>query len=915
VPPAATQTWNLDAAAAAATLDMLIAKAERLTKALNESAATLGGGAMQDPSVRGTMRELAATQGAIAGIRASVEQGGGVDKALVAGGVGAAVRAVGGVGRMDFAGAMNLLGGLDQPGIVSTPAGSFVQNVLSFAKDQQAQQVASFAKTAQFTQTLQLPIPGFAANTQGWQVNQNVFGPTMAMPAAAMPTQMYTTAQLQAAQVAGGGAGGAGGGAAGPAAIGAATTLGLARKAGMVMAGHAVAGAIGDWFNLDAQTIITGRPNLQQQGVSIGTTIGGIVGGIAGAYLMPGNPMFGAGLGLSVGAGLGGQIGGWWMAPEIQRESFARATGIMGAGMEALSPWGAPRTFLRPGTGLGSKLDRAVTFGRDPGLEAVSLSGAPAHAANLHEWAETHRNYMLKYGTAGDEQLTPTIEEIATTASGVFAALAAGGVNPMGLNPGGLREAGVRRIPGQPAIADQWIPGQTQQMMGWRLVPGRTGRTVEDSWTIESDLDRPQGQGGLLSGRLVDIGPLRYRGAVGYRRRQVGGTPDRWVPSPYYYTPPGRLIPGHPAIPDRFEDFVGGPIETNYQTYTRRIDQRYLRNAPEVMQEQGKLWAAQAETGDNIADILTRFGPTAAFHHAEISVEIGEKTPVSYEQLIGVRADVGAAGRRARLAQSMVRGGPAVVRDSFVAAQASVATLPGGKESEVYSELTLKRREAARGAFAESDALKYGIPGIQLAGAIERSEVLPFAPGNRFALEMAGMQMRGQQIQELIGRGRRLQSAGDLTVEDSVRMTQQIEELRTSQYRSLAVLSEGVENRLPALAAGTPAAFRRFNSINLAAFNLARVGSPIRSYGAASGEQQQAQDRFVEGFGMGGMPSWSKSEGLNSPDVNRQLERIATTLERIAAGKPGFDDPKRGNAGTPPMGGRTETGTNVGFNF
>ncbi len=101
----------------------------------------------------------------------------------------------------------------------------------------------------------------------------------------------------------------------------------------------------------------------------------------------------------------------------------------------------------------------------------------------------------------------------------------------------------------------------------------------------------------------------------------------------------------------------------------------------------------------------------------------------------------------------------------------------------------------------------------------------------------------------------------------------------TENARNVGMLSEGFENRLPALAAGRPSFFSRYNSAQGAAINLGRIGSPVRAYGAGSGAQGAMQDAFVRGLGgdfHGATSPYSRTGELNT--TNNILERILHAL-------------------------------------
>jgi len=113
-------------------------------------------------------------------------------------------------------------------------------------------------------------------------------------------------------------------------------------------------------------------------------------------------------------------------------------------------------------------------------------------------------------------------------------------------------------------------------------------------------------------------------------------------------------------------------------------------------------------------------------------------------------------------------------------------------------------------------------------------------------------------------------------------MVQQMEGLQTANAQGIANLSEGFENRLPAMSAGRSRFFGRFNSLDGAAMNLAGLGHPSRAFGAMNGRQLQNQDDFVKAFALPANASvgvGSTTSAMNNPQVVGLLERIARALE------------------------------------
>jgi hypothetical protein len=235
--------------------------------------------------------------------------------------------------------------------------------------------------------------------------------------------------------------------------------------------------------------------------------------------------------------------------------------------------------------------------------------------------------------------------------------------------------------------------------------------------------------------------------------------------------------------------------------------------------------------------------------------------------------------------------------------------LPEGGESEAYLTLRQQYRAALTQGFQEQDIEAYGIPMTRLEGRRAREQYLPYGPGRSFALALEAIARRREYQGTLSARYATLKSAGLLSETDELRMVQQNEEILTANARDIYLLTEGVLDRLPALSAGTPASFRRYNTLTLAAYNLWSVRHPARSAGAISGAQQSYQDAFVTSFGMGPMTPFTRTQALNQPGLDlvaRLLEQILTEIRRQ-----GGVNSRRGNVSggsQPPLSGAPSNG-------
>ena len=305
----------------------------------------------------------------------------------------------------------------------------------------------------------------------------------------------------------------------------------------------------------------------------------------------------------------------------------------------------------------------------------------------------------------------------------------------------------------------------------------------------------------------------------------------------------------------------------------------------QIAQEQGAILGATPETGNNIADIMTRFGPQAAARNVLMWAGAAAKTfegvrepkdlAVNLGTLIGSSVASREAQREARIGATLQRGSGAAVFNAIGREMEAYADLPGGRDSEAYTSAHARRREARMAAYAQQDIEAYGIPATRLSTQRGVLDALPYAPGYRFGVELQSIALNRRQAGVIQTRLQR----GDLTEQQQLQLEQELSGLRVASARSVAALTEGVADRLPALSAGRPTRFSRLDATQLAALNLGRMGHPGREFGAVNGAQLAAQDAFVnQMLGPGG-------ERMIAPmgrDLPVGTERVEALLERIA---------------------------------
>ena len=231
----------------------------------------------------------------------------------------------------------------------------------------------------------------------------------------------------------------------------------------------------------------------------------------------------------------------------------------------------------------------------------------------------------------------------------------------------------------------------------------------------------------------------------------------------------------------------------------------------------------------------------------------------------------------ARMAKAQARGSGAALVGVYRGELDALSRLPGGTDSPVYLETQAKLRAAERTAFDQQGIREFDLPRAHLQGALERLDLLPFNPTDRYRLEMQRLGLDAQQVGRLSNFLAQRRASGELSEREELEITERMEGLKTDEVRAVSTLSTGIEDRLPALSANRPAAFLRTDSFQLAALRLARQGSPNGAYGAINGAQLQMQNAWASSlptgdYGASGYPAARDGAGM---------ERLADAINRL----------------------------------
>lgn len=325
---------------------------------------------------------------------------------------------------------------------------------------------------------------------------------------------------------------------------------------------------------------------------------------------------------------------------------------------------------------------------------------------------------------------------------------------------------------------------------------------------------------------------------------------------------------------------------------TRILGAQYGSEAmPEIAKEQSGILGAATDTGQNPADILSRFGvmPTSRYYRMmgglSATTEPGMANAagaIPFEALFNANLGAATARRAGRLGAYAMRGSGEAVYGALGAEMGAYAGLPGGADSEAYAGAASRQRSAQMEMYGQQDIVNYGIPATKLGAQRGVLNALPYAPGYRFGVELQSIALSKQQIGTIQGR----LNKGNLTEEQELSLQQQLAGLQVSVAGSISALTEGLENRMPALSAGRPSRFSRMDSSSLAALQLGRMGHPGREFGATGGKQLAAQDAFVNDIlGPGGasmIGPMGRETPVGSSRVEALLERIAQILAQNA---------------------------------
>jgi hypothetical protein len=349
---------------------------------------------------------------------------------------------------------------------------------------------------------------------------------------------------------------------------------------------------------------------------------------------------------------------------------------------------------------------------------------------------------------------------------------------------------------------------------------------------------------------------------------------------------------------DKFaRDYQRPEPETLAEAVTRRIYTRYHddkaaaaveKNVAPIYAARGELGAfagGEGRTGGNVWDMLLRFGPEASAQYLQTIYDQPERVDPAFapEALKDLSALWQEGQRETQLATLQERGSGAATVQAVQRRISLLTAIPalGGTRSVAYGQAQKDLRDAQQVSFEQSlfpEEQKL----IPLQGALERAEVLPFSPSNIYATSLKAIQLQQAEVAKF---DERLKNGhmDEATYEQTQR---QREDLLTQIAREKAMLTTGLENLLPALSAGMPSGFSRYDSDSLAAL---RVGKYRFQYGATGGKQAEDQLRYSRDLGDTG--PYSRTQDINHPGA-----AVPTGHAAHGAHPAGVDAPAAGSS-------------------
>lgn len=312
-----------------------------------------------------------------------------------------------------------------------------------------------------------------------------------------------------------------------------------------------------------------------------------------------------------------------------------------------------------------------------------------------------------------------------------------------------------------------------------------------------------------------------------------------------------------------------------------RLAKQYGLATPEIARMAAPALAARNRYADNNADLLLNFGAEGYGAYQDV---IGGKQ-LSPRELTAV-ANIQRQQGRIEMASLQTRGAASATLQQVNTQLNEIARLPDGRSSLAFAQGSAQARELGFEAFQTEQIGRFALPMTELSGRMARANLMPFGSGNQLSMQFENIGLQRQRIGDLESFRRRRRASGQLSEQEELSLSQQIEESRNSIAGSIGMLGEGRENLLPGLTAGATRYSGRFTSTSLAALSLAGSGSPIRSYGAVNGRHLAQQDSLWQEMGGAGFErpssrSMALNNGRDSAEIVSAIKELTRTMERL----------------------------------
>ncbi len=735
---------------------------------------------------------------------------------------------------------------------------------------------------------------------------------------------------------------------------------------GYGFAGMTISQYMSEYINYGTQATLAGRPSILQEAGFRGQLAGSLVGGALGLGIgfLAANPAFG----LAFGAGIGGAFG------QAVSERFAAERERTAQSAVSLMPPSYSLSFLF-GIDKGTSGRRSVfaPLFTPAAFDSIlkdwyapgSLISAVKETKKIDAWVNKIKGWQPDIGDIGItrdvwEQFYPNLSEGSEILGRYVSVLMKAGIDPT------TQTSGSFLAPKEAVMS----PTLKRKLQEYEQYKERNRPYEETYYEFVTKKNEPYQ---FMIPYLKAVGGIA-RG-IPLEETERGSRPDTPLKSRYfmdptkgvYVVPPGAgyaptqngqqfaedvhivTIP----VPDTIipvkkrrtvtpnimslEEFLGSDLsmelnryksyqsssiskEMLYETLTRRTMEHWLRGGPEAQQAILPLISSIWRHRGNLADYLFEAGPEIAHKFSSLWSE-ATQTGKTYDlrKLIEWQGKYLAEERGEEEASYRIRGAAKALADSRRLRMELIEGIPGGAESLLYAKSKKAYSQALLQQYHEEDTSNFMIPMAIMEGEKTRAAMMPYGPGNVYGKSLQMLGMRAAYLNTLQQRYSTLMADGLLSEADQYNMIVQIEQLKTANFSDIASLSEGVDNRIPALSAGGSGWFGRFDTASLAAANIGYANHPSRFFGATSGLQAKRQRMFLQSAteGLAMMPPVGQTQTMDSPIIASSMEEMVRLLRSIndkMDSKPNNSIKTRGTGELPPSGGNMQTGNSAPFN-